>query len=144
VARRRPRSTPVPRPRAPARDGHEWFRPDFEVEHYLHHQAETFLERFDALSYLYLTRVMDAFVPFEAPDAAERLDRVRAAGTRFLVESFTSDWRFGPEHADHLAAGLTSAGIPVVRENVTSPWGHDSFLLPLEEHLAVVGRFLAR
>ncbi|MCK9248441.1 MAG: homoserine O-acetyltransferase [Solirubrobacteraceae bacterium] len=67
-------------PPEPAVDGHDWFRPRFEVEHYLHHQAEAFLERFDALSYLYLTRVMDAFAPFEGPDAADRLERVRAGG----------------------------------------------------------------
>jgi homoserine O-acetyltransferase len=129
--------------RAPPRDGHDWFAPVFEVEHYLHHQASSFLERFDALSYLYLTRVMDAFAPFEAPDAEQRLARVRAAGTRFLVESFTSDWRFGPEHSDHLAAALSAAGIPVERRDVASPWGHDSFLLPVDEHLDLVAGFLA-
>lgn len=124
------------------RDGHEWFRPDFEIEHYLHHQAATFLERFGALSYLYLTKVMDGFVPFEQPDAEERLARVRASGTRFLVVSFTSDWRFGPEHSDHLATGLTDAGVPVERRNVHSPWGHDSFLLPVPEYLDAVTAFL--
>jgi homoserine O-acetyltransferase len=140
---RRRRADPAqPAGRPPARDGHEWFRPDFEVEHYLDHQAASFLERFDALSYLYLTKVMDAFAPFEAADADERLARVRAAGTRFLVESFTSDWRFGPEHSDHIAANLSGAGVEVVRENVASPWGHDSFLLPLEAHLDVMGRFI--
>jgi homoserine O-acetyltransferase len=128
----------------PARDGHTWFEPDFEVEHYLRYQANSFLERFDPLSYLYLTRVMDAFAPYERPDHEERLQRVRAAGTRFLVESFTSDWRFGPEHSDHLAADLIAAGIPVQRENVASPWGHDSFLLAIPEHLDLMQRFLTR
>ncbi|MEV4421280.1 homoserine O-acetyltransferase [Patulibacter sp. NPDC049589] len=132
----------TPRPVAP-RDGHDWFAPSFEVEHYLDHQAETFLERFGALSYLYLTKVMDDFAPFEAPDAADRLARVRAAGTRVLVETFTSDWRFGPEHGDRIAAALVGAGILTVRRDVASPWGHDSFLLPLREHLDVVAGFLA-
>lgn len=134
-------ATDDPRP-TPPRDGHDWFAPSFEVEHYLDHQAATFLERFDALSYLYLTKVMDDFAPFDAPDAGERLERARAAGTRFLVETFTSDWRFGPEHGDRIAAGLAAAGIPVVRRDVASPFGHDSFLLPLPEHLDVVGGFL--
>ncbi len=128
----------------PARDGHSWFAPDFEVEHYLHYQADSFLDRFDPLSYLYLTRVMDAFAPYERPDHEERLERVKAAGTRFLVESFTSDWRFGPEHSDHLAAPLVGAGIPVERHNVASPWGHDSFLLAIPEHLELMERFLTR
>lgn len=128
----------------PARDGHSWFEPDFEVEHYLRYQANSFLERFDPLSYLYLTRVMDAFAPYERPDHEERLARVKDAGTRFLVESFTSDWRFGPEHSDYLAAPLIAAGVPVERENVVSPWGHDSFLLAIPEHLALMERFLSR
>lgn len=130
-----------PRP-APARDGRDWFAPSFEVEHYLTHQAASFLERFDALSYLWLTKVMDDFAPFDAPDATERLAAVRQAGTRFLVETFTSDWRFGPEHGDRIAAALTDAGIPNDRRDVASPWGHDSFLLPLREHLDVVAGFL--
>jgi homoserine O-acetyltransferase len=130
------------RPR-PARDGHDWFAPSFELEHYLHHQAESFLERFDALSYLYLTKVMDDFAPFEAPDAPARLARTRDAGTRFLVETFSSDWRFGPEHGDRIADALAGAGVPVKRRDVRSPWGHDSFLLPLREHLDAVGGFLA-
>ncbi len=126
----------------PARDGHTWFAPDFEVEHYLQYQATSFLERFDPLSYLYLTRVMDAFAPFERPDNDERLARVAAAGTRFLVESFSSDWRFGPEHSDRIAAALVRGGVAVTRENVVSPWGHDSFLLAIPEHLDLMGRFL--
>ncbi|WP_320668560.1 homoserine O-acetyltransferase MetX [Patulibacter defluvii] len=126
----------------PPRDGHDWFRPDFEVEHYLHHQAASFLERFDALSYLYLTRVMDAFAPFEQEDAAARVAAVAAAGTRVLVASFDSDWRFGPEHSDHLAAGLTAGGVAVERRAFSSPWGHDSFLLPIEQYLADVARLL--
>lgn len=126
----------------PARDGHDWFRPSFEVEHYLEHQASSFLERFDALSYLWLTKVMDDFAPFDASDAAARLEGVRAAGVRALVETFTSDWRFGPEHGDRIAAALRGAGVAVDRHDVASPWGHDSFLLPLADHLDLVRRFL--
>lgn len=130
-----------PRP-VPARDGHDWFAPSFEVEHYLEHQASSFLERFDALSYLWLTKVMDDFAPFDAPDAAARLAGVRAAGVRVLVETFTSDWRFGPEHGDRIAGALRDAGVPVDRHDLASPWGHDSFLLPLAEHLDLVRGFL--
>lgn len=137
----RPGDAGDPRPH-PARDGHDWFAPSFEVEHYLAHQAASFLERFDALSYLWLTKVMDDFAPFDAPDAAERLAAARGAGVRVLVETFTSDWRFGPEHGDRIAAALRDAGVAVERRDVASPWGHDSFLLPLAEHLAVVRGFL--
>ena len=65
---------------------------DFEVEHYLDHQAEIFLARFDPHTYLYLSRVMDYYEPF-----AER--RAHARDTRYLLVSFDSDWRFGTEHS---------------------------------------------
>src|SRR3954449_5316033 len=65
---------------------------DYEVEHYLDHQAAIFLARFDAHTYLYLSRVMDYFDPF-----AEEYSR--APDTRFLLISFSSDWRFGTEHS---------------------------------------------
>ena len=74
---------------------------DFEVEHYLDHQAEIFLARFDPLTYLYLSRVMDYFEPF-----AERPAR---PDTRFLALSFDSDWRFGTEHSRHLTARARGA-----------------------------------
>jgi homoserine O-acetyltransferase/O-succinyltransferase len=107
---------------------------DFEVEHYLDHQAEIFLARFDPLTYLYLSRVMDYFDPF-----AERPTR---PDTRFLVVSFDSDWRFGTEHARHLTHELDALGADVRRHEVSSPWGHDSFLMDLPEYHALVGAFL--
>ncbi|HYO39879.1 MAG TPA: homoserine O-acetyltransferase [Nocardioidaceae bacterium] len=98
----------------------------FEVESYLDHQAAVFLARFDALSYLYLTRVMDYFDPFASADAAARI----AAGTaRFLVLSFDSDWRFPTFHSRRIHEHLSAAGVPSVQEELHSPWGHDSFLL---------------
>ena len=108
---------------------------DFEVEHYLDHQAEIFLARFDPLTYLYLSRVMDYFEPFaEGPSRPD---------TRFLVLSFDSDWRFGTEHSRHLAGELEALGADVRRHEVASPWGHDSFLMDLPEYHALVTAFLA-
>ncbi|HEU4976514.1 MAG TPA: homoserine O-acetyltransferase [Baekduia sp.] len=117
-------------------DGARWLGPAYDVESYLEYQASTFLERFDALSYLYLTRVMDAFDPFA------RDPRVDPAA-RALVLSFDSDWRFGTEHSVRLAAGLRAAGAAEVREAVvSSPWGHDSFLLDVPGYLDEVRGFL--
>jgi homoserine O-acetyltransferase len=117
-------------------DARRWLGGAYDVESYLDHQAATFLDRFDALSYLYLTRVMDAFDPFAG---AARVD----PATRALVVSFDSDWRFGTEHADRLAAGLRAAGATKVEELVVaSPWGHDSFLLDVPDYLDAVRRFL--
>ena len=114
--------------------------PDFEVEHYLHHQGASFLERFDALSYLYLTRTMDYFTPFEEEGVEARLD---GNPTRFLAISFSSDWRFGAEHSDHLVGELRRVGCEARHVPVESPWGHDSFLLDVPEYHDAVRTFLA-
>ncbi|WP_244930985.1 homoserine O-acetyltransferase [Nocardioides sp. W7] len=107
-------------------DGPPRHETDFQVEAYLDHQAEVFLERFDALSYLYLTRVMDYFDPFVDPEAAVRAG---SGGTRFLVVSFDTDWRFPTAHSRRLHEHLAAAGTAGEHVEVASPWGHDSFLL---------------
>jgi homoserine O-acetyltransferase/O-succinyltransferase len=96
---------------------------DFEVEHYLDHQADRFTARFDALSYLYLARAMDYFDPL----SSEEVDLGRV-DTRFLAISFDSDWRFGTEHSQHLVTALRAGGVDASHVEVSSPWGHDSFL----------------
>ena len=108
---------------------------DFEVEHYLDHQAEIFLARFDAHTYLYLSRVMDYFDPFA--------ERYAPPDTRFLAISFSSDWRFGTEHALHIRDELTALGADVRHEEVESPWGHDSFLMQVPGYQELVAEFLA-
>jgi len=113
--------------------------PDFEVEHYLHHQGASFLSRFDALSYLYLTRTMDYFTPFEERGVRERL---RGNPTRFLAISFDSDWRFSSAHSAHIARELQAAGCAAEHVDIPSPWGHDSFLLDVPEYHAALGHFL--
>jgi homoserine O-acetyltransferase len=107
---------------------------DFEVEHYLDHQAEIFLARFDPMTYLYLSRVMDYFDPF-----AERPSR---PATRFLAVSFSSDWRFGTEHSLHLTRELEAIGADVRQVEIASPWGHDSFLMDVPGYQELVADFL--
>ena len=120
-------------------DARTWLAPSYDVESYLEHQAAIFLERFDPFSYLYLTRVMDAFDPFGGPEPVVLDPRTRA-----LVVSFDSDWRFGTEHAVVVAAGLRAGGLTDVAEHVVaSPWGHDSFLLDVPEYLRLVRAFVA-
>jgi homoserine O-acetyltransferase/O-succinyltransferase len=108
---------------------------DFEVEHYLDHQAEIFLERFDPLTYLYLSRVMDYFDPFS--------ERPQRSSTRFLAISFSSDWRFGSEHARAIARELDALGADVRHVEIASPWGHDSFLMEVPGYQELVAEFLA-
>ena len=99
---------------------------DFQVEAYLDHQAAVFLERFDALSYLYLTRVMDYFDLFADPTAAAR---AASGGTRFLHVSFDTDWRFPTAHSTRTHDVLTAGRADSRQVEIASPWGHDSFLL---------------
>jgi homoserine O-acetyltransferase len=109
---------------------------DFEVEHYLDHQAEIFLARFDALTYLYLSRTMDYFEPFAEPPGP-------APTTRILLVSFDSDWRFGSEHSRHIAQELRARGAEPEHVEIASPWGHDSFLMDVPAYHEAVARLLA-
>jgi homoserine O-acetyltransferase/O-succinyltransferase len=113
---------------------------DFQVESYLNHQGETFLDRFDALSYLYLSRVMDYFDPFADPAAAER---VAAGRSRFLLVSFDSDWRFDTSHSRRIVRTLEHARVPVSFREIRSAWGHDSFLLEVPGYHETIRAFLA-
>jgi len=112
---------------------------DFAVESYLNHQGETFLSRFDPLSYLYLTRVMDYFDPFADVDA---LDAVRRHPVNYLVMSFDTDWRFSTEHSRRIVRALESSETPVTFREIESPWGHDSFLLEIPAYHDTIRAFL--
>jgi len=118
------------------------FSVDFQVESYLQHQGESFLKRFDANTYLYMTRVMDYFDAFADP--AEVGARLEGTSTRFLVVSFDSDWRFDTEHSREIVRQLQAWRVPVTFRDIESPWGHDSFLLDIPEYHRTVEAFLAR
>jgi homoserine O-acetyltransferase len=130
---------------APPADAREWLSSRYPVETYLDHQAETFLARFDALSYLWLSRVMDGFDPFAAPiapppSASAPLDHAVQA----LVLSFSSDWRFGAAHSRRIAEGLRRHGVQHVTElEIESALGHDSFLLEVPGYQDAIAQFLA-
>ena len=110
------------------------FDSDFEVEHYLDHQAKIFLARFDPGTYVYLSRVMDYFEPFAEPGGRP--------STRYLLVSFDSDWRFGTAHSEFIEARLRARDADVRRHEVSSPWGHDSFLMDVPEYHALVREFV--
>lgn len=114
---------------------------DFAVESYLEYQGERFLSRFDPLSYLYLTRVMDYFDPFSDEHA---LDALIADPVRFLLVSFDTDWRFSTAHSRRIVRHLEGARLPTSFREIHSPWGHDSFLLQLPDYHATVRAFLTR
>ena len=117
------------------------FGADFAVESYLRHQGEAFLERFDALSYLYLTRVMDYYDPFAREGAT---DAAAASAVRFLVASFTSDWRFSSSHSRRIVRHLEQSGIPVTYRDIETAGGHDSFLLEIEPYHETIRAYMDR
>jgi homoserine O-acetyltransferase len=118
------------------------FDAEFQVESYLRHQGETFVERFDANTYLYLTRCMDYFDPL-AP-GSPLLGNLGRVDAEFLIVSFDSDWRFPTAHSNRIAVALRSGGARVEQHEIESPWGHDSFLMDVPAYLEVVREFLAR
>lgn len=115
---------------------------DFQVESYLQYQGESFLKRFDANSYLYLSRVMDYFDPF--PDPGEAARRLADVHTRFLVLSFDTDWRFDTAHSREIVRTLIANDVPVTFREIASPHGHDSFLLAVPEYHRTIAAFLRR
>ncbi|MBV8972139.1 MAG: homoserine O-acetyltransferase [Sphingomonadaceae bacterium] len=117
------------------------FDADFQVESYLRHQGLSFTERFDANSYLYITRAMDYFdlaAPFDGRLAAA------FAGTRarFAVVSFTSDWLYPTAESRRIVHALNAAGAAVSFVELDSPFGHDAFLLDAPNLNRVVDGFL--
>jgi homoserine O-acetyltransferase/O-succinyltransferase len=125
------------------RDRLSWdFETNFQVESYLRYQGSHFVERFDANSYLFISKAMDYFDVASDLIAGhlslvEAFERVRAA---FLVISFTSDWLFPTYQSKEIVRALHANGLPTTFLEITSDYGHDSFLLPnVEQENAVSG-----
>ena len=117
------------------------FDADFEVESYLRHQGIAFVERFDANSYLYLTRAMDYFDL--AGDYGGTLAKAFAGTpTRFCVVSFTSDWLFPTSDSRAIVHALNAASARVSFAEIVTDKGHDAFLLEEPELFAIVRGFL--
>ena len=116
------------------------FDADFQVESYLRHQGSTFVERFDANSYLYITRAMDYFDM--ARDFGGLAEAFRGARARFCVVSFTSDWLFPTPESRALVHALNAAAANVSFVEIPTDKGHDAFLLDEPEFHAVVRGFL--
>lgn len=116
---------------------------DFQVESYLRYQGKSFSERFDANTYLLMTKALDYFDP-AAEHQGELAAAVAPAECNFLVISFTSDWRFSPRHSQELVKALTQAKKNVSYANIKSSHGHDAFLIPDERYTAVFSAFMHR
>ncbi len=117
------------------------FDADFEVESYLRHQGSSFVERFDANSYLYLTRAMDYF-DLAADHDGVLANAFKSTKTRFCVVSFTSDWLFPTPESRAIVHALNAGGARVSFAEIVTDKGHDAFLLEEPELLAIVRGFL--
>ena len=115
---------------------------EFQIESYLHYQGKRFVQRFDANSYLYLTRMMDYFDLSEGSSSlADALGGVKA---RFLVASYNTDWLFPTSQSRELVSALLQVRRHVSFIELRCPFGHDSFLIDLEPLAALVSPFLDR
>ncbi|HEY0975300.1 MAG TPA: homoserine O-acetyltransferase [Solimonas sp.] len=119
------------------------FDVEFEVESYLRYQGQSFVDRFDANTYLLMTKALDYFDPARefGDDLAAAFRRTRA---RFLVVAFSSDWRFSPARSREIVKSLVDAGRDVSYALIESQLGHDDFLMPIPQYHALLRGYLAR
>ncbi len=119
------------------------FDVEFQVESYLRYQGESFVERFDANTYLLMTKALDYYDP-----AAEHNGNLSAAlagvEAKFFIASFTSDWRFAPERSRELVKALLDGGKSVSYAEIEANHGHDAFLIPIPHYMDVFNSYMQR
>ncbi len=116
------------------------FSSEFEVEGYLRYRGDTFVKRFDANSYLYLTKAMDYF-DLQKDDSLQTA--FNGIKSRFLVIAFTSDWLYPPYQSKDIVRALKMNRVDVSYCEISSQYGHDAFLLEFKEETKLVKHFLA-
>ncbi len=116
--------------------------PEFEVESYLRHQADTFVKRFDANTYLYTSRALSYFDLARQYGAGQLSRAVNAVSARTLLIAFSSDWLYPPEGSAELADALRAAGKDVEFHIIDAPYGHDCFLLEEARQTPLIRAFL--
>jgi homoserine O-acetyltransferase/O-succinyltransferase len=116
------------------------FETEFQVESYLKYQGDSFVRRFDANAYLYITKAIDYFdLANGSHSLVQALEKVRS---EFLVVSFSSDWLYPTSEAKDLVRALQANGVSTTFLEIHNPYGHDAFLLPNEELATTVSGFL--
>ncbi|MFH2138021.1 MAG: homoserine O-acetyltransferase [Candidatus Omnitrophota bacterium] len=114
------------------------FKTDFEVEGYLRHQGDNFVKRFDANSYLYITKAMDYFDLSQG----KLFPTGKTVDTRFLVIAFRSDWLYPSAQSKELVRELKMRHVDTTYCEIASTYGHDAFLLEVEEETHLIKHFL--
>ncbi|MCF8474658.1 MAG: homoserine O-acetyltransferase [Emcibacter sp.] len=117
------------------------FDADFQIESYLRHQGISFVDRFDANSYLYITRAMD-YYDLSADHGGVLAGAFQGTKTRFCILSFNSDWLYATEESRHIVRSLNAVGARVSFADIDMDKGHDSFLLDCDDMYNIVSGFL--
>ncbi len=119
------------------------FDVEFQVESYLRYQGQSFVEKFDANTYLLMTKALDYFDPAadHDNDLARAVERARA---EFMVMAFTSDWRFAPSRSREIVKALVDSRKPVSYAEIAAHHGHDAFLMPIPDYLATFAAYMTR
>ena len=118
--------------------------PEFEIESYLRHQAETFVKRFDANTYLYTSRALTYFDLARQYGGGSLRQAIRGVSARTLLIAFSSDWLYPPSCSEDLAAALRAEGKDVELQVIDAPYGHDCFLLEEARQIPIIQAFLAK
>lgn len=124
------------------RYGYE-FQTEFAIESYLKYNGNNFTRRFDANSYLYVTKALDYF-DLSSQTGSLAASFANSTNVKYLVVSFTSDWLYPSYHSKELVSALTAAGADVTYLDIQSTWGHDAFLLEVDTMTNLIGSFLER
>ncbi len=117
--------------------------PEFAVENYLRHQAESFVRRFDSNTYLYTSRALTYFDLARQYGHGRLVDALRPIKARTLLIAFSSDWLYPPSGSEALADALRTLGKPVELHVIDAPYGHDCFLLEEARQTPMIQRFLS-
>ena len=114
---------------------------EFQVESYLRYQGQAFIHRFDANTYLLMTKALDYFDP--AADYNDSLtEAFKQAKANFFVASFTTDWRFAPQRSREIVRSLLDANKAVSYVEIKAPQGHDAFLMPIPDYFTALQAFM--
>ncbi|MFA5287666.1 MAG: homoserine O-acetyltransferase [Candidatus Omnitrophota bacterium] len=120
---------------------HFKFTADFEVEGYLRYRGDSFVKRFDANSYLYITKAMDNF---DASNGRPLQDVLRGSKVKVMVISFKSDWLYPAYQSKEIVKACKLAGVETTYCEIDSTYGHDAFLLEVEEEAHLIKHFLKK
>ncbi len=117
--------------------------PEFEIESYLHHQADSFVRRFDANTYLYTSRALTYFDLARQHGGGSLVRALEGVSARTLLIAFSSDWLYPPAGSRDIERALLALGKPVECHVIEAPYGHDCFLLEEAQQTPYIRRFLA-